>query len=150
MKVCGVTMQYRSAVERVYTDWNLATDSFEMRLCSGEYVPDLDAHKVCKDLTNECSTGGYAAQSVKTLFTQKDLDGKAYLVFSIAGAVFKALNGEFKARYWVLCNTSHSGSPLFLCATIDSELHKKKKDTVITDGNSLTIEASDIWAVALG
>jgi len=143
MKVSGLTMMYRGFLKRIVTDANLSSDSFRMYLVDGSYSPDLTEHTTKKDLT----TAVLEMSLKNSRLTDKDGE----LVFSFDDAVFEVLGPEKKCRHWVIYDETLADNPLFLCGVLDSEAHRKKKDSVITDGNSLTVTGvGGVWAITYG
>lgn len=144
MRVSGVTLSYRRFLKHALTHGNLEKDEFVMALTSAKYVPDLDKHESISDLTGEVSGGGYVRQKVvNPQLSTKDNT----LIWSCDDVKFVADGGDLVCRYWVLF--SQTSQLLFLAGSIFDA--KKQKDTIVTDGNSLTIYCKQgLWELSLG
>lgn len=145
MKVSGVVRCFRNYYRLALTCCSLE-DSYIMVLLGNGYSPDLDKHKTLSDLSHEPATStGYKRQTLAGKITESE----GNILYCCDDVKFLADGGDIKARYWVIYNDTHKDKPLFLLGTIAEE--KKGKETVITDGNSLTIYcAQGLWGLSLG
>ena len=128
---------YESFKEQIGKTIDLGADTFKMLLTTSSYIPDLAAHSVLADISNEVAGAGYSRQTLlSVLFSQ--VGGVA--TFDFDDPVFSASGGNITARRWVIFDDSVATptKPLICTGLIDST----DQDIVITDGNTLTMQIS--------
>lgn len=113
-------------------------DVFICGLSTSSYVPDIAAHEVLADITDEVSGSGYARQTLVSV-THTEPAGGTWR-FDSADPVFTATGGSIVARYWWIYNDS-SATPLDILAFY-GELDDTPLDVTTTDGNTLTMQVN--------
>ncbi len=135
MQLAGTAAFYNSWPERMGKDVNLETDLFRMMLTTSEYIPDLARHSLVAHVTNEVQGGGYEQQ----ILGEVSYESRSGIPkFSFGEVVFAAVNGMWRARRWVLFDSTAFGKPLVAAGLID----ESDADIVVTSGNRLTLSLS--------